>query len=97
MIPNTLPEAKDDDMDLDLDSFGTKKKKKNIDNLNYANEDKENEGDMSMSIWGNNLISEMKFYLRNLEESHATLNIPVLHILVEELMISAPSDEAETF
>ena len=36
-------------MDLDLDSFGTKKKKKkNIDNLNYANEDKENEGDMSI-------------------------------------------------
>ena len=48
VVKEALPEAKDDDMDLYLDSFGTKKKKKNIDNLNYANEDKENEGDMSI-------------------------------------------------
>ena len=51
-VKEALPEAEEDDMDLDLDSFGTKKKKKkkkkhDLDNLDDADEDKENEGDIS--------------------------------------------------
>jgi len=55
-VKEALPEAEDDDMDLDLDSFGTKKKKKkkkkhDLDNLDDADEDKENEGDISTDPW----------------------------------------------
>jgi len=55
-VKEALPEAEEDDMDLDLDSFGTKKKKKkkkkhDLDNLDDADEDKENEGDISTDPW----------------------------------------------
>merc|ERR1712241_940692 len=55
-VKEALPEAEEDDMDLDLDSFGTKKKKKkkkkhDLDNLDDADEDKENEGVISTDPW----------------------------------------------